>query len=399
MDILVTRQPVFDIHKNLFAYQLLYQETAPYCDKCNDRTATRLLSAIFLTDDIEKIAGQKPCFINFTTNLLTREIAQAFPKQRVIINIPNVPSPTPDILDACSSLSRQGYILAIDDFVYTEESLPLVQLANIISINYQRSTPDQIRQIRIRLAEYHLKYLAKNIEHYEELTLAGNLGFNYFQGYFFATPEPLQITEVAPGKASLLQLLAEVNNEKLTTARLEEIIATDAVLTFKLLRYINSAFFYLLKEVESVRQAITYLGEKEVRRFVTLILVSELTENKPRELMRLSIVRARFCELIAMQCPQDVSPSELFLLGLFSLIDAIIDIPMVEAMDKLPLNEAIKDSLILGEGVYQPFLGIVTAYEQGNWQLCLAAGKKLEIDCAKLPKLYLEALQFAGNLT
>lgn len=400
MNVHITRQPVFDIHKNLFAYQLLYNKTVacPPPDQSNDRITARLLSTSFLTEDIEKITGSKPCFINFTTNLLVKEIAQAFPKQKMIIDIPNISSPDPEVLAACYSLSQKGYILAIDDFVHSEEALPLVALVNIIKINWQRSTPEQIQQMRQQLAGLHLKYLAQNIEEHQEFEQAGRLGFNYFQGYFFARPEPLQLTEVAPSKANLLRLLAEVNSPNITTSRLEEIIATDVVLTFKLLRYINSAFFYLLKEVESVRQAITYLGEEKIQRFVTLVLISELAESKPRELMRLSIVRARFCELIAGQCPQDVSASELFLLGLFSLIDAIVDIPMVQAMEKLPLSGAIKDVLILGQGAYQPFLEIVAAYERGNWQRCLAAGKELEVDCTKLPRLYLEAIQFAGAI-
>lgn len=398
MDVHIARQPIFDIHKKLFAYELLFRQTLGLHlgELSGDRATTSLLSTAFLTEGVEAIAGNKPCFINFTKNLLVKEIAASFPKNRIIVEILEDVPPSPDVLAACRSLSQLGYILALDDFVYAPELLPLIELVNIVKIDFHLLTPEEIERTLYRLRRFHLKFLAEKIESYEELEHARKLGFHYFQGYFFARPESLQISEIASNKINLLRLLAEINNRQTTVNRLEEIITTDVAITYKLLRYINSAFFYLLKEVESVRQAIIYLGEREIRRFVTLVLISELAVDKPRELVRLSVVRARFCELLTQRCPQEFSASELFLLGLFSLIDALLDAPMAQMMEKLPLSDAIKEALIQGEGPYAPFLTAVIAYEKGETVDCLVALAQLQADKKDLSTLYLQAVQFAA---
>ena len=401
MEVHIARQPIFDIHKKLFAYELLFRQTMGLRlgELTGDRATTSLLSTAFLTEGVETIAGNKPCFINFTKDLLVKEIAASFPKNRVIVEILEDVPPSPDVLAACRSLSQQGYILALDDFVYAKELLPLIELVNIIKIDYQLLPPDQIERTFHRLARFHLKFLAEKIESYDELEHARKLGFHYFQGYFFARPESLRITEIASNKINLLRLLAEVNNRQTTVARLEEIITTDVAIAYKLLRYINSAFYHLLKEVESVRQAIIYLGEQEIRRFATLVLISELAVDKPRELVRLSVVRARFCELLAQQCPQEVNGSELFLLGLFSLIDAILDAPMEQMLEKLPLSDAIKDALTRDLEPYALFLRAVIAYEKGETIDCLAALTQLHADKENVSALYLQAVQFAAIIT
>lgn len=398
MDVHIARQPIFDIHKKLFAYELLFRQTLGLGlgEVSGDRATTSLLSTTFLTEGIEKISGNKPCFVNFTKNLLTREIPASFPKNKIIVEILEDVPPTIEVLEACRTLSQQGYILALDDFVFNKNLLPLIELVNIIKIDYQLSNADEIERTRHRLARYNLKYLAEKIESYQELEHARKLGFNYFQGYFFARPESLRITEIASNKISLINLLVEINKRHTTVGRLEQIIETDVAITYKLLRYINSAFFYLLKQVESIRQAIIYLGEREIRRFVTLVIISELAASKPLELVRLSVVRARFCELLAEWYQQQEDASELFLLGLFSLLDAILDTPMEQMMAKLPLSDAVKDALLVQQGRLAPYLAAAIAYEQGRSEDCLRALPFLQTDPGKLPAIYLDALQFSS---
>ena len=209
-------------------------------------------------------------------------------------------------------------------------------------------------------------------------------------------PNLCALPEVASNKISLLSLLAEVNKRHTTARRLEQIIETDVAIAYKLLRYINSAFFHLLKEVDSIHRALVYLGEREIRRFVTLVIISELAAAKPPELVRLSVVRARFCELLAEDCHQQESASELFLLGLFSLIDAILDTPMAQMMDKLPLSDGIKEALLNGQGPFAPFLDAAIAYEKGLTEECVHALNKLRANPEKMYDLYLEAIQFSS---
>ena len=398
MHVYIARQPIFNAHKELFAYELLFRQTLglKLGTLSGDRATTSLLSTAFLTEGIEKISGNKPCFINFTKDLLVKEIARAFPKNKIVVEILEDVPPTPDVIEACRTLSQLGYTIALDDFVYRENLLPLIEVADIIKLDYRISTADEIERIFYRLAHFDLKYLAEKVETYQEFEHASKLGFHYFQGYFFARPESIRIAEVASVHSSLLNLLVEVNKLATSTIKLEKIIETDVAITYKLLRYINSATFYLLTKVDSIRQAIIYLGEKEIRRFVTLVIVSELASEKPTELVRLSLVRARFCELLAESCQYSQKASELFLLGLFSMIDAILDTTMARMMDKLPLSAEIKKALVLQQGPFVPFLQAVIAYEQGNPEDCLQALQVLQVDLENVYAMYLDAITFSS---
>ena len=401
MDVYIARQPIFDAHKKIFAYELLFRQSQGLHlgELSGDRATTSLLSTAFLTEGIEKVAGNRPCFINFTQNLLLQEIAPTFPKNKIIIEILEDVKATPEVVAACKRLSERGYILALDDFVYEKNLLPLIELTNIIKIDYRLSTTSEIERMLYRLSRFNIRFLAEKIETYEEFEHAHKLGFHYFQGYFFAKPESLKITEIASNKISLINLLTEINKAETTVEQLETIIETDVSISYKLLRYINSSFYHLLKEVDSIRQAIIYLGDQEIRRFVTLVIVSELAVDKPPELIRLSIIRARWCQLVAESCKQVSDSDEFFLLGLFSLIDAILDKPMQQVLELLPLSDAIRKALSDHEGPYASFLLVLLSYEQGQTKECLHNLRKIKADPSKVYDHYLEAVQFSSILS
>ncbi len=394
----IARQPIFNIRKQLFAYELLFRQTLGLHlgELSGDRATTSLLSSTFLTEGIEKIAGNKPCFINFTKNLLIKEVASSFPKNKIIVEILEDVQPTAEVVDACYNLSKLGYLIALDDFVFRDEMLPLLELANIVKLDYRLSTTDDIERILYRLSRFNLKYLAEKIETYKEFEHARKMGFHYFQGYFFAKPESIRLKEVASIKTNQLRLLAEINKKRTTVGMLEKIIASDVAITYKLLRYINSAYFYLLHKIDSIRQAIIYLGEREIRRFVTLVIISELAMDKPKELVRLSVVRAKFCELLAQDSNYQGDAADLFLLGLFSLLDAIFDTSMTLMMNKLPLSEEVRMALINQEGPFAPFLQAVVAYEQGKPEECLQSLQILEVEPDKVYDMYLESIKFSS---
>ena len=394
----IARQPIFNANKRLFAYELLFRQTLGLGlgELSGDRATTSLLSTTFLTEGIDKVAGNKPCFINFTKNLLVRQIASSFPKDKIIIEILEDVPPTPEVLEACSALVELGYTLALDDFVYDKRYLPLFEFISIIKMDYRLSTAEEIERVLYRLAHYNLKFLAEKIETYEEFEHARKLGFHYFQGYFFARPEAIRMKEVSAFKANQIRLLTEINRKDYSIDDLERIISADVAIAYKLLRYINSAFFFLLKRVESIRRAITYLGEKEIRRFVTLVLVSNLAADKPQELLRLSLVRGRFCELLAEKGQHAEFSSELFMLGLFSMLDAILDAPMQVMIDTIPLADEVKSAIIHQQGPLAPFLLAVIAHEQGNAEECLGYWRALGVDEKEVHELYLAAIQFAS---
>ncbi len=400
MIVTIARQPIFTVQKRLHAYELFFRDTEGSSLQAmgGDRATTSLLSSTFLTEGIEKMSGLKPAFINFTEPLLLQRLPTSFPNTKLVVEILEQVPPSPEILDAVAELADTGYTIALDDFVYERRFEPLAALAHIIKIDFRQSSPSEVERILQRMSRFKLKFLAEKVESYEEFERAARLGFSYFQGYFFSRPEAIQIKEISSSKILLVKLLAEVNQQSTSVERLEEIVNHDVGLSYKLLRFINSSFFYLLHEVHSIRQAIVFLGENGVRRFITLAIIAELASNKPPELMRLSVLRARFCELLAEHTRQRLPPEHAFMLGIFSLIDAILDNSMAELMLKLPLTSDVKEALLDGKGSLAPLLHLVRDYEQHDLGPCMQAVTALGIDPEKLYPCYREAVHYCAFL-
>ena len=399
METIIARQPIFNHNKRLFAYELLYRGTKNLSldNIGGERATTSLLTSAFLTEGLEKISGNKPCFINFTEELLTGNIVENFPKNKIIIEILEDVIPTPEVIAACKHLKQQGYILALDDFVFNRKLYPLIELADIIKFDFLLTPVDTVHKALHYLSHYDIELLAEKVETHEEFTKALKLGFTYFQGYFFAKPEVMRIKELATSQVHLLSLVAEINKRDISTKRLTQIITADVSLSYKLLRYINSAYFYLIKKIESITHAITYLGEDEIRRFVTLVAISELASHKPPELIKLATIRAKFCEQLGLHSGWMTNPDELFLLGLFSLLDAMLDTPMEKITAGLPITEEVKLALNSQNGPLSAFLTTVIAYEKGEQEEYLKSLKHLEIDKQDMHMLYLDAVAYADN--
>jgi EAL and modified HD-GYP domain-containing signal transduction protein len=293
---------------------------------------------------------------------------------------------------------HEGYTLALDDFVYDRSLEPLIELAGIIKIDFRLTPLDTIHKTLYRLRRFKIKLLAEKIETHEEFSKALKMGFSYFQGYFFSKPESILIKELTATKISMFRLLAEVTRKTTTLERLHEVISVDIAISYKLLRFLNSAYFYRVEKVRTVKHAIAYLGEKELRRFVMLVLISELASDKPDELVRMALVRAKFCEQLAEASRHSFDSSELFLMGLFSFIDVMLDTRMEQIMEKLPVSESVKDALISNSGEYAVFLDIMKFYERRQLQHLGEAFRQAGVDENLVPNIYLTALRYANGL-
>lgn len=400
MDIYIARQPIFNAHRKLHAYELLYRGTkeATLTSVNGERATTSLLSSAFLTEGIEIISGTKPCFVNFTEDLLVKKIPLSFPKRKIVVEVLEDVRPTKAILEACRQLVKEGYTLALDDFVYDRSLEPLIELAEIVKIDFRLTPIDTIHKTLYRLRRFKIKLLAEKIETPEEFSKALTMGFTYFQGYFFSKPERILIKELTATKVSMLRLLAEVTQKTTTLERLHAIISVDIAISYKLLRFLNSAYFFRVDKVRTVRHAIAYLGEKELRRFLLLVLISELASDKPDELVRMALVRAKFCEQLAEASRHSFDSSELFLIGLFSFIDVMLDTRMEQIMEKLPVTESVKNALISNSGEYAVFLDIMQFYERRQMQHLSEAFRQAGVDETLVPELYLTALSYANGL-
>jgi EAL and modified HD-GYP domain-containing signal transduction protein len=287
--------------------------------------------------------------------------------------------------------------MALDDFFFKSELLPLIQISKTIKIDF-RSTPIQTIEAYVKhLAPFSINLLAEKIETHEEFEQALELGFVFFQGYFFCKPEIMSGKDIAPNKLTLLQVVGEINRNNCDLDKLAEIINRDVSITYKLLRYINSAYFRRSQEIQSIQHAVVMLGEKEIKKFISLVATAALGEDKPSELIRSSIIRARMCELLGSLDGLHLDKFELFLVGLFSRIDAMLDNPMEEVLDQLPLSPNVARALIEGDGPLADILQLIGAYETGDWDHFAQVKNKLAIDDSKIPDFYIEAIGWADN--
>lgn len=395
----IARQPIFNVHKRVFAYELLYRgiESRSLDEIGGTKATASLLSSTFLTKDIEEISSHKPCFINFTQDLLERNLPAMFPKSNIVVEVLEDVEPTRKVIETCRQLHESGYRIALDDFIYDRKFEPLLELASIVKIDVRLTPLNTLMRTLNLLSRHKVKLLAEKVESLEEFDKANKLGFSYYQGYFFCRPEPIEIKEISVIKVNLLRLLAEVTRKDTTIERLKEIISDDIAITYKLLRFLNSSYFYLLEEVKSVEHAIAYLGEKELRRFVMLVIVSELTTDKPTELVRLALVRAKYCELLGQASPYRNESSQLFLVGLFSLLDAMLDVTMKELMGKLPISDKVKTAFLEKKGVYAGFLHIAIASERNQVKALKTLFTQLQIDLGQVQPSYMTAVKYANG--
>ena len=401
MEVYVARQPIFNKDKEIFGYELLFRESmSNFFPDIDGNTATsKLLHNSFFTIGIEEITGSKLAFINFTQELLINRMPLMFPRERVVVEILEDVEPQEDVVTACQEIAKRGYSIAMDDFFYKSELDPLIALTNIIKFDLRATSFEEMEGYVKNLANGDLRFLAEKVETHDEFNRALKIGCHYFQGYFFSKPEILKGRDFSGAQMNLLEIMTEANKENFSFQNLEKVIARDVAISYKLLKFINSAFYRRVKKISSIKQAIVFLGEREIRRFVSLVAMAKLSTEKPDELIRSSVVRAKFCELVGESNGSNANSSELFTLGLFSLIDAILDDSMENLMEKIPLSDSIKQALVYGEGELINYLRLAVSYQTGDWGGVSETATMLGLDEEELPKYFIKALGWADSLT
>ncbi len=392
-DVFIARQPIFDRQNQVFAYELLWRQgngNAAQVTDGNLATTQVILNA--LTEiGLDRLVGNQSAFINLTRSFLLGEQPLPDMNGRLVLEVLEDIEPDAEIISAVARLSQQGYTIALDDFLYRPELAPLVEQADIIKIDLLAQDEATLREHVATLQRYPVKLLAEKVETRAEYDTCLELGFEYFQGYFFARPHVVQGRRPPTNKLAILQLLAQLQDPATTDSELETLIIRDVTLSYRLLRYINSAQFNMSREIESIRQAIMLLGRKTLSQLANLLVMSRI-EDKPRELMMTALIRARMSETLGQRLGvQD--ESMYFTAGLFSIIDALLDQPMPDLLDELPLADELKQALLAQQGPLGEVLGCVVAYDEGRWEKAVHP----RIDANSLRETYLDAIDWAGD--
>ncbi len=400
MEVFVARQPIFTKNKNVFAYELLYRSGKQnfYDHTDGDQATSDVITNSFSVIGIDTLTGGKPAFINFTQNLLKKEMATIIPPGSVVIELLEDIVPDEEILAACRKLKQLGYTLALDDFVAFNKISPLIDLADIIKVDFLKAKPDDWKAIPREIGNGRIRFLAEKVETLEQYEEAMACGYSYFQGYFFSKPEIFSGQDLAPYKLNYLRIIQEINRFGGDFDRIEEIVKQDVSLSYKLLRLINSAAFGLVTKVTSIKYCLVLLGIKEFVKWVTLVSLRNIGEDKPDELIILSLIRARFAELLAPEVGLRERSSDLFLMGMFSMIDALMDKPLQEIIDEIPVADDVKDALLGNVNPLREIYDVIIAYERGEWDVLAEKTARLDVPESEVSRLYITALQWVQQI-
>jgi EAL and modified HD-GYP domain-containing signal transduction protein len=370
IEIYTARQPILNRKKKVVAYELLFRDSQKNCfptDVTPDIATAKLLINSYLSIGLDEMTEGKPALINFPMAMLSDHLVNLAPYKNIIVEILETVEPSDENFDVLAKLFHQGYTLALDDFIYStawDRFLPFIKL---IKIDIVETPLSSIAHLLPHFRKYKIKLLAEKVETHEEFMQAKELGFEYFQGYFFYKPEILIGVEIESSHPFLMSIYHEVMKNGYSYRKLEGYFEHDMDLTYKLLRFVNSVFFGHTHEIKSIKQAIAYLGEVQLRKFICLIVMVELNPQKPTVLIQNTILRARLCEQFAKIMGLKQLTKYAFLTGLFSTLDAILDRPMEKILSSMPLAEEINIALIEQTGSLAECLAFVVAYTEGDW--------------------------------
>lgn len=393
------RQPIFTRERKLFAYELLFRNSLenvfPKID--GDQATSKLIEASQFNLGLDDFTDNHPAFINFSDALLIKNYPHLMPKEHLVVEILETAKPTKKLLNAVQELKKAGYVIALDDYIHDPVWLHFFPYIDIIKVDFRESDLTQIKQIIEISAQYPIKLLAEKVETYEEFNHALEMGFEYFQGYFFSAPEIMQSRALVPSQLGLAELLLESSKPETNLNKIIKIFERDVTLSFKLLRYVNSPTFKRRSDIESIKQALVILGHAELKKFLAVLFTAQANTSKPVELVKLSMSRAHFCELLAKSDNKSKDPSIAFLTGMMSVIDAILDEPITSIMEKLPLAQEIKDALIDKTGFLANYIALIEHYEKAQWEEAESVIEKCQFSASEVADFYQKAIHWAND--
>ncbi|KJY92835.1 MULTISPECIES: HDOD domain-containing protein [Pseudoalteromonas] len=385
------RQPIFDVQRELIGYELLFRDglnnVFPEID--GDEATSRLVEGSQFTFGLDDLTNQRPAYINFTLETLAKGYVQMLAPEQVVVEILETVQPGKRLLACVKELKEQGYTLALDDYHHQNVWRHFFPYIDQIKVDLLATNLEQIHAIKAAIQDFpNIDLVAEKVETYEQFELAKSLGFKYFQGFFFAKPEMVKTKALAPSELAMAELLYETSSVEPDLARITQVFERDVNLSYKLLRYANSAVFKRRAEISTIKQALVVLGSEELKRLISLLFASQLNTEKPKELLSLSLLRAHFMEAIATKANKISDTGSTFLVGMMSLMDAILDDDMASLLTKLPLSQEIKSTLLKKPSAFGIYLDLAESMEKGDWDSVETISKSLGVTSQNIAELY-----------
>ena len=400
MEVHVARQPIFNTEKNVIGYELLFRNGTDdfFPGSDSDQATADVINSSFFLKIVDDLTGGKKAFINFTPRLIKQQIMTILPSQSLAVELTETFEKDPDVLEACRQLKEKGYMVVLDDFVFYKNSDALIKVADMVKVDFVATKEVERKSIAQRIKPLGVSLLAEKVESYFDFKQAKELGYEYFQGYFFGRPEVFSGRDIPGYTVNYLNMLREASRSEIDFDKLEQIFRRDVALSFKILKFINSAFFGVRNKVSSVRQALVLLGRKEILKWVSLLALQNIAQDKPDEVVVLSLIRARFGELLALKLGWTKRSDQAFLVGLFSLVDAMLDRPMDDILRELPLDDEIIVALLRGDNDLGRMNAMARHYEKAEWDKFAVLANELGIASKDVAELYRQSLVWAQGL-
>ena len=394
----VARQPIFNAKRELHAYELLFRDSLENCCPAGDPdlASKRTLDTVFLFG-VSALADGHLVYLNCTHDVIVEGFPSLFPAELTVVEVLESANPTPELINACTKLRLAGYKIALDDFVPRPEYEPLIAVADVIKVDFRATPIDDRKKIAVAYGRNGRVLLAEKVETEDEFHLAESLGYRLFQGYFFARPSVLTTAAIDSLNANQTRLLKILSKPQLDFVEAEGVIKSDPALCYRLLRFLNSPAFYFQKEVCSVLNALTLIGEDEARKWLLLASAVLSLRTKNPHLLTMVLVRARFAELLgpAVRLPG----SSLFILGLLSLMHAILNIPISHIADRVAVSSDIRAALKGEPNRLGRCLELVTSFEEADWNRCDRLRADLHVSANDLSQCYLQSVEWAKQVS
>lgn len=392
----VARQPIFDRTQKVFGYELLFRDGLDNCFHADPEIASRSTLDSSLLFGLNTLCDNRRAFINCTRDVLIRDMITLLPPEQAVVEVLESVEPEDRVVAACKRLKESGYMIALDDFAPNDPRVILCDLADIIKVDFRATKVEERAGMIRRFGGPKRRMLAEKLETPQEFRQARDMGFVLFQGYFFRRPEILTAREVPASKLHYLKLLEMVCRNELDMRELERLIKQEAAICYRLLRYLNSPLFGFSLEIKSVRHAMAILGERELRRWIRLVVTVGAAEQKCSELVLAALGRARFCELLSSQVH---TGSDLFLMGLLSVMDAILEMPMEKVLEQIPVEKDTKLALLGQVSSLRPLYQLMLAQESGEWDASAQLAAQLKLSSDEVSDKWWQAMLWAQNVT
>ena len=395
----IARQPIFDKQLRVHAYELLFRGGPQNFFQARTHAAASVIADSITLFDLQTLTGHARAFINVDELALRLGAPHLLPPGRIVVEILESVKPTDEIVGICRELRQDGYVFALDDFLGDPKLQPLADLASYLKVDFTLLDAEGRKRVAQHFSGNGAALLAEKVETQLDLDEARNLGYTYFQGYFFCKPAMVETRDIPGNKLIQLQLLSAVAAPELAYDAIESLLKQEPSLLYRLLRYLNSPALDLRSEVHSIREALTLLGEREFRRWVSIFAVVAMSTGKPPELLRTALTRAYFCEDFSASAGLRDKSSAMFLMGLLSVSDALLDKPIADVLKSLPIDAEIKAALCGGENRYGDLYEVLLSLEHAEWRKLTACTDRLGCPEDSVPTSYQSALQKASSIS